>query len=84
MKLKDGCTITETADGGVVLDARVGTYYQVNRAGLSLLLAIASGQTEAQVIEGVRLRYPELADVAAADARGLIGQFRGEGLVVDE
>ncbi len=84
MKLKDGCTITKTPDGGVVLDARAGTYYQVNRAGLSLLDAIASGRTETEVIADVRRRHPELADVAAADARELIGQFREEGLVVDE
>lgn len=84
MKLKAGCTITETPDGGVILDAQGGTYYQVNRAGLTLLNAIAGGQTEAQLIADVRQRHPELADVAAADAVELIGQFRGEGLVIDE
>lgn len=84
MKLNDGCRITPTPDGGVVLDARAGIYYQLNRAGLSLLNAIASGQTASEVIEDVRRRHPELADVAAADALELIGQFKKEGLVIDE
>lgn len=84
MKLRDGCTVTKTPDGGVVLDAHAGTYYQVNRAGISLLDAIASDKPESEVIENVRRRYPELADVAAADAREVVGQLRDEGLIVDE
>lgn len=84
MKLKESCTITETPDGGVILDMHSGTYWQVNRAGLSLLNAVAAGKTEAELLDDIRLRYPELADVAAADALELIGQFRGEGLVIDE
>lgn len=43
MKLRPGVTVTSTDFGGVLLDQRAGTYWQLNEPGTVVVTAYAEG-----------------------------------------
>ncbi|MEW2355925.1 lasso peptide biosynthesis PqqD family chaperone [Spirillospora sp. NPDC029432] len=74
-------TATETAHGMVLLDARRGTYWQLNATGAAVLLALTSGTDPASAAAGLTAAHPEAAATAAADVTAFLTTLREAGLV---
>lgn len=81
MRLGKSVSVTETADGAVVLDQRSGKYWQLNPSGAVVLATLLAGGTPEQAAEAVVARYPVDADRALADVRALVAALRSARLV---
>ncbi|MEC3975572.1 lasso peptide biosynthesis PqqD family chaperone [Amycolatopsis sp. H20-H5] len=74
MRLREDVSAVETDGGGVVLDGRAGTYWQLNNSGwLALNAVLQSGQDVAAAT--LVARYSVAYDKAIADVRSLIDRL---------
>jgi hypothetical protein len=69
-------TVTETADGAVLLHRGTGRYWQVNGTAAEVLRCVVDGDTTEHAVAELRARYPEAADAVAADVYRLLASLR--------
>jgi hypothetical protein len=69
-------TVTETADGAVLLHGRTGRYWQVNGTAAEVLRCVLDGDTTEHAVADLQARYPEAADLVAGDVHRLLAALR--------
>ncbi|MEV1026343.1 lasso peptide biosynthesis PqqD family chaperone [Streptomyces sp. NPDC050264] len=75
MKLRDGIAVTSTEFGGVLLDQRAGTYWQLNEAGTVVVTAIAEGHGPRTAVERLVAAFDVDQARAEADVADLTRQL---------
>ncbi|WP_394430077.1 lasso peptide biosynthesis PqqD family chaperone [Streptomyces sp. SGAir0957] len=75
MRLRDGIAVTGTDFGGVLLDQRAGTYWQLNETGTVVLTALADGQGPDGAVERLLAAFDIDRAQAEADVAALTRQL---------
>ncbi|MZD06746.1 lasso peptide biosynthesis PqqD family chaperone [Streptomyces sp. SID5785] len=75
MKLRDGISVTATDFGGVLLDQRSGTYWQLNESGTLVVGALAEGLAAPEIVDRLMAAFDVERDRAEADVAGLARQL---------
>ncbi|MEU6388931.1 lasso peptide biosynthesis PqqD family chaperone [Streptomyces sp. NPDC046939] len=75
MRLRDGIAVTGTDFGGVLLDQRAGTYWQLNETGTVVLTALADGHGPDVAVERLLDAFDIDRDRAEADVAALTRQL---------
>ncbi|MFI7011471.1 lasso peptide biosynthesis PqqD family chaperone [Streptomyces sp. NPDC050145] len=75
MKLRDGISVTTTDFGGVVLDQRSGTYWQLNESGTLVVSALAEGLGAPEVVDRLIAEFDVERERAEADVAALAWQL---------
>jgi Coenzyme PQQ synthesis protein D (PqqD) len=83
LRLRADVSTAETDDGMVLLDERVGRYWQLNLTGALVLRLLLDGCTPHQVAQTLADQYPVSAKQAAADIAVLLARLRAAGLLTD-
>jgi hypothetical protein len=83
LRLRADVSTAETDDGMVLLDERVGRYWQLNLTGAQVLHLLLDGSTPHQVAQILTDQYPVSAEQAAADIVVLLARLRAAGLLTD-
>jgi Coenzyme PQQ synthesis protein D (PqqD) len=81
VRLRADVSTTDTDDGLVLLDERVGRYWQLNRTGAFVLRLLLDGATPHQVAQTLADRHAISAEQAAADVTALLAHLQAAGLV---
>lgn len=81
MKLVAHVSLADTDYGGVLLDERAGTYWQLNPTGLAVLRAVLEGSTVEEAAHQLAETYDVGAEEAREDAAGLVRQLRDKGFI---
>jgi hypothetical protein len=83
LRLRADVTTADTDDGMVLLDERVGRYWQLNKTGALVARLLLDGATTHQVAQTLAERHPVGIEQAAADVTALLARLRTAGLVTD-
>jgi hypothetical protein len=83
LRLRADVTTADTDDGMVLLDERVGRYWQLNQTGALVARLLLDGATPHQVAQALAERHPVSIEQAAADVTALLARLRAAGLVAD-
>ncbi|MCX4818403.1 lasso peptide biosynthesis PqqD family chaperone [Streptomyces sp. NBC_01142] len=75
MKLRQGIAITTTEYGGVLLDERDGTYWQLNECGTIVVNALAAGRDTDAAVEQLLEEFDVERAEAEADVAELTRQL---------
>ncbi|MFI5657695.1 lasso peptide biosynthesis PqqD family chaperone [Streptomyces sp. NPDC051684] len=75
MKLNDGIAVTTTDYGGVLLDQRAGTYWQLNETATVVAIAAAQGRGPRTAVDRLVAAFDVDRDQAEADVTELTRQF---------
>ncbi|MET8475059.1 lasso peptide biosynthesis PqqD family chaperone [Streptomyces sp. NPDC006422] len=75
MKLNDGIAVTTTDYGGVLLDQRAGTYWQLNETATVIAIAAAQGLTPAKAVDRLVAAFDVTRPQAESDVRALTDQL---------
>ena len=70
-----------TKEGAVLLEMTTGDCFELNHVGAEIWAALAKGEPLADVIAALARRYELPASTIEADARALIEDLRGRGLL---
>jgi Coenzyme PQQ synthesis protein D (PqqD) len=84
LRLRADVSIADTDNGMVLLDERVGRYWQLNPTGALVLRLLLGGATPHQVAQTLADHYPVSTERAAADIAVLLARLRTAGLVTDD
>ncbi|MDN3025986.1 lasso peptide biosynthesis PqqD family chaperone [Streptomyces sp. S.PB5] len=68
-------------DGMVLLDERVGRYWQLNGTGALVVRSLLDGATPAQIVERLAATRPVTRERVAADVTALVSHLVRERLV---
>lgn len=71
MKLRKGIAVTTTEYGGVLLDERDGSYWQLNDTSIIVVETIAAGQAPEVAVERIVAEF----DVERAEAESDVAQL---------
>lgn len=80
-RLRDDVALTDTDDGGVLLDQRSGQYWQVNDTGYLIITTLIQGGTPRDAATALADRYQISADRAAGDVTALLDSLTTARLV---
>jgi hypothetical protein len=80
MRLRAGITVTSTDFGGVLLDERSGTYWQLNDSGTLVVSALAEGLDAAAVVDRLVATFDVGREQAETDVAGLTRQLVDAGM----
>jgi hypothetical protein len=83
LHLRADVTTTDTDDGMVLLDERLGRYWQLNLTGAFVVQLLLDGATVHQVGQILAERYPVSIEQAFADVTALLARLRTARLVTD-
>ncbi|MCQ4208913.1 MULTISPECIES: lasso peptide biosynthesis PqqD family chaperone [Streptomyces] len=75
MKLRDGVAVTSTDFGGVLLDQRAGTYWQLNESGTLVISTLAEGHGPDTAVERLITAFDVDRARAEADVAELTRQL---------
>ncbi|MEV3858295.1 lasso peptide biosynthesis PqqD family chaperone [Streptomyces sp. NPDC050095] len=75
MILSPGITVTSTDFGGVLLDQRTGTYWQLNESGTVAVTALADGLSPEEAVERILAAFDVDRARAEADVADLARQL---------
>ncbi|MGY0018899.1 lasso peptide biosynthesis PqqD family chaperone [Streptomyces sp. cg35] len=75
MRLRPGITVTSTDFGGVLLDQRTGTYWQLNASGTVAVTALADGLGPHEAVERILAAFDVDRARAEADVADLTRQL---------
>ncbi|MEV5611769.1 lasso peptide biosynthesis PqqD family chaperone [Streptomyces sp. NPDC052225] len=75
MKLRDGIAVTSTEYGGVLLDQRAGSYWQLNDSGTVVITALADGLGPEAAVERLLAAFDVDRTQAEADVAALTRQL---------
>ncbi|GAA2323183.1 lasso peptide biosynthesis PqqD family chaperone [Streptomyces kunmingensis] len=75
MRLRDGIAVTSTDFGGVLLDQRAGTYWQLNESGTVVVTALADGLGTQEAVERLVAAFDVDRAQAEADVAELTRQL---------
>jgi hypothetical protein len=81
-RLRDNVSLTDTEDGGVLLDGRSGHYWQLNSTGYLIVSALVDGDTLDDVAVTVAEKYRISRDQATTDVTSLVRDLTGARLAV--
>jgi hypothetical protein len=81
MQLRADVSTADTDEGMVLLDERVGRYWQINRTGARIVRLLLGGAAPEQVAQALADRYAVSTGQAAADVAAFLGRLRTAGLV---
>ncbi|MGW2255954.1 lasso peptide biosynthesis PqqD family chaperone [Kitasatospora sp. NPDC001660] len=83
MKLRnhEHLTVAETEYGGVLLDAKIGRYWQLNPTATVVARTLLDGGSEADAADNLTEAFDVDRDRAAADVAELVDGMRAAGLV---
>jgi hypothetical protein len=84
LRLRADVSIADTDNGMVLLDERVGRYWQLNLTGALVFRLLLDGATPHQVTQTLADHYPVSTEQAAADIAVLLARLRTAGLVTDD
>ncbi|MER6195436.1 lasso peptide biosynthesis PqqD family chaperone [Streptomyces cyaneofuscatus] len=71
MKLRKGIAVTTTEYGGVLLDKRDGSYWQLNDTSIIVVETLAAGQAPEAAVERIVAEF----DVERAEAESDVAQL---------
>lgn len=83
MQLRADVSTADTDEGMVLLDERVGRYWQLNPTGARVLRLLLDGAAPEQVAQALADRYAVSTEQVAADVAALLDRLRTAGLVTD-
>lgn len=83
MQLRADVSTADTDEGMVLLDERVGRYWQLNTAGADVLRLLLGGAAPEHVAQTLADRHAVRTDQVAADIAALLERLRTAGLVTD-
>lgn len=78
---RPGVHVRIVDDGAVILDARSGACFELNRIGAQIWSALAESKSLREISQDLGRRYPIDQDTLATDVDRLVGQFVRAGLV---
>lgn len=82
LRLAEHVLLTDTEDGGVLLDGRTGRYWQLNGTGQMTLRALLDGNDIHDAVDRLVDAHHHVTPLqAATDVKALIQQLRTAGLV---
>ncbi|MFF0741893.1 lasso peptide biosynthesis PqqD family chaperone [Streptomyces sp. NPDC004111] len=82
LRLRKGIAVTTTEYGGVLLDEKDGTYWQLNECGTLVVTAISEGRSPADAVERLLAEYDVERAEAEADVAELTDQLVKARIVV--
>ncbi|MFD7852672.1 lasso peptide biosynthesis PqqD family chaperone [Streptomyces microflavus] len=71
MKLREGIAVTTTEYGGVLLDEKDGSYWQLNDISIIVVETLAAGRTPEAAVERIVAEF----DVERAEAEADVAQL---------
>ncbi|MFF0054939.1 lasso peptide biosynthesis PqqD family chaperone [Streptomyces microflavus] len=74
MKLRKGIAVTTTEYGGVLLDEKDGSYWQLNDTSIIVVETLAAGRTPEAAVERIVAEF----DVERAEAEADVAQLTQE------
>ena len=83
VQLRADVSTADTDEGMVLLDERVGRYWQLNPTGARVLRLLLNGAAPEQVACILADRYAGSIEQATADVTALLERLRCAGLVTD-
>jgi hypothetical protein len=83
MKLRnhEHLTVAETEYGGVLLDAKIGQYWQLNPTATVVARTLLDGGSDADAVDNLTEAFDVDRDRATADVAALVEGLRSAGLV---
>ncbi|MFF7946611.1 lasso peptide biosynthesis PqqD family chaperone [Streptomyces griseorubiginosus] len=75
-------TLTEVEGGMVLLDQRVGRFWQLNRSGAATVRLLLEGRSPEDVATHLSRQSPDAAERAVGDVRALLDALTRARLVV--
>ncbi|WP_433545515.1 lasso peptide biosynthesis PqqD family chaperone [Streptomyces sp. CA-294286] len=75
LALRKGIAVTTTEYGGVLLDEKDGTYWQLNECGTLVVTAISEGRSPSDAVEQLLAEYEVDRAEAEADVAELTDQL---------
>jgi PqqD family protein of HPr-rel-A system len=83
LKLRADVSTADTDEGVVLLDERVGRYWQLNPTGARVLRMLLDGAAPNHVAHTLADRHAVSTEQAAADVAAFLERLRAAGLVTD-
>jgi Coenzyme PQQ synthesis protein D (PqqD) len=83
MRLRADVSMADTDQGMVLLDERVGRYWQLNPTGAKVLRLLLDGVSPDRVTQTLADRYAVSAEKVASDIATLVEGLRTAGLVTE-
>ena len=83
LQLRADVSTADTGDGVVLLDERVGRYWQLNTTGAVVLRLLLNGAAIHQVAQILADRHSVSTKQAAADITVVVDRLRAAGLVTE-
>jgi len=80
-RVSEAVRTTHGPDGAVVLDIKQGRLLRLNITGSVIFQGLQRGETEAQIIEGIRHHFCISRDLAHADVTEFLESMEQEGLI---
>jgi hypothetical protein len=81
IKISKSVILTETDDGMVLLDQRIGRYWQLNSTGAVVLRTLDQGGTVQQAITELTTERPEASERIESDVRTFLETLRQAGVI---
>ncbi|MEV1047918.1 lasso peptide biosynthesis PqqD family chaperone [Streptomyces sp. NPDC049916] len=75
MKLRKGIAVTTTEYGGVLLDEKDGSYWQLNDTSMIVVETVGAGQEPAAAVERIVAEFDVGRAEAESDVAELVGQL---------
>jgi Coenzyme PQQ synthesis protein D (PqqD) len=81
LTLRRDVVATHVGDGIVLLDQRIGRYWQLNATGALVLHVLLNGSTPEQAARELSRQHPVIVERAEADVTALLQHLRSARLV---
>jgi hypothetical protein len=81
IKISKSVILTETDDGMVLLEERIGRYWQLNSTGAVVLRTLDQGGTVQQAITELTTERPEASERIESDVRTFLETLRQAGVI---
>ena len=81
MRLRKHVLFSTTANGGVLLDERRGSYWEINETGAHSLRMLLAGKSDTETAQNIATRYQIDSSSAVNDLKNFVSDLTGAGLL---